>query len=791
VGQTITFDAADAKPIGSTVTFDHDEALPVFRQSDQTPNELDREMGASSPDELERITPNAEGMKAVANTARRLWAGLMSPGQLLPAPKAIGGSGSDHPLMPGGADEQFAPKFVRDMHAVKREADAAWEKGDHRTAAAKYVESVIPLIGPMMNGWGNEAQRHEVSGILGDLLSFVVPHTLNAALPESPARAAAATVSEHLTPEEQASNAFAAEHDIPLDAATATGSRFARGVQRGAGESLLGAPVAERAVARQQRALTATGRSLADQVHPESASPEQAGQGVRDSVTGLVRDLHGQASAEYDKLRAFEADPKYADVVEKAKSGAQVEAMRLEQQRSLGRVPTEPELRELRRIERELDAYGYEGHTFNYDVARQGGTPEIVGGHAGAPVYDDIVGSMDGAPTRAQLQAQIQHALETGNYRSEGAKNAIEVAGRRLSGDRSLASPILPPEAGDTAPRTETMGLAVDVRPVKQSLQPLYLQLKREAELVPLMGDKGRALTALDRLVHGPDHVPLSIADAAASDLKAMARVDEPALRSAGEGKAAFAVRELERAIQTRARAAGPEVADALEFGRSATRGKYQVADILDQIKTEPVRAFDQLTQQRDGGVGLLRKIQDVAPGQIPVLGRAKLEQMLDLATERDRFDHADKLYADWQKLGDQTKQMLFGKDLVPELDKFFLLAKRIAENPNPSGTAPTLLKMGEAVGIVTHPLATLPASLTMGALARVLYTPRGVKALTKLLSLEMPAPGRAAAATVKGAVKQAAVIDLANAARAAGVPWELPKAARPDQDSATSSTPR
>lgn len=601
---------------------------PDFRTSNAKDSNGDAELarltGASSPDELERIRPTDEGAHQVGETIRHLWGGLMAIGQLLPFPKVAGGSGVDHPLAING-DQQYAPKFLKDMHAVKREGDAVWEKGDKVAAAEKYVESIVPLVGPLANQWHEQLKRGEYGAVLGDVAAMFAPHVVGAMLPESAAASSAARISEQLTPEETASNAFAAEHNVPLDAATATGSRSLRAMQKRVANSMGGEGTADALIRDQHRGLTRVGGQLEDQAHPDSVSPEQAGAGTQEAIRGHMRELHQDANVSYDALREIEA--------------------------------------------------------------KRGGV--------------------------------------------------------------------------------------VDITRQKDALRPLYNDLERQSQLIPLQGEKARALVALDRLMKGPDAVGLTTLDAAVGDLKSMARADIPELRTQGQGAAAAAVTQLDAAVRTAAAKLGPDAVAALETGRSATKAKFQTGEVFDALRAEPVQTFRQMTAPKDAGIGLLRQVESVVPDRVHQVGRAWLEDRFDSATERGRFDHADRLYAEWQKLGPQTKQVLFGEELTPKLDDFFLLAKRIAENPNPSGTAHTLTALNFGAQPVTW------------GLAKLLYTPRGVKALTKFLSLEAPAPVKGAAVAIKGAVKQAAWIDLATAARAAGAPLELPKAAGQDPDSA------
>jgi len=67
---------------------------------------------------------------------------------------------------------------------------------------------------------------------------------------------------------------------------------------------------------------------------------------------------------------------------------------------------------------------------------------------------------------------------------------------------------------------------------------------------------------------------------------------------------------------------AGKEAVDHLTRGRAMTREKYEVADVVQQLRQEPVQLFNQLTYAKDSGVELLRSVAKHAPGE----GKADLE---------------------------------------------------------------------------------------------------------------------------------------------------------------------
>lgn len=622
----------------------------------------------------------------------------------------------------------------------------------------------IPLVGPFIANNVDRARAGDVAGALGQLAWLATPAALKAGragleaagVPmELPSRA---VVTSKLTPEEAAAVQFGESRGVPMDLATKTGSPTALAMQKRVANTIGGEGTAARTIEAQQQALARVGGDLASAGQP--VSPEQAGANVTSRIRGVMAKLHQQANDAYAKLREIEqrAEP---DVVPKQGVESSVSARQANESRLTGAVVPDQVRAELARIQQELEAFPYQKETWT-DVGRGGnvdsGRSQRTAAHGGAPVYGDIEAHMpdtyaENSTTYAQKAHAIDVALKTGEY-GDVAKAALEVAQKRLAGKYAGIEGVTRPRLPDSAAvvpgvGTENMPLAVDMRDAKAAVRPVYDRLAREAQLAPLMGGKATALRALDRLMNGPDYAPLSTADAALSDLKSLARADDPLLRTAGQGVAAKAVRELGDAIQMRAAGAGDEAVNALQAGRAATKAKYAAADVLDSLSDNPVRLYRQMTAPRDQGVAVLRQVQQLAPASMPELGRAKLQELLDTATERGRFDHADKLYAEWQKLGPATKKVLFPEPgQVDALDRFFLLAKRIAQNPNPSGTAHVNNVFNWMSSIGSYPLAKL------------LYTPEGVRALTGELSLGSltDALPNGFKATVRGAGKVAAM---------------------------------
>ncbi len=379
--------------------------------------------------------------------------------------------------------------------------------------------------------------------------------------------------------------------------------------------------------------------------------------------------------------------------------------------------------------------------------------------------------------TRGEMRQALDKALETGQF-TNAAKGALEVARKRLAGGAGVSPPSLPPSAGNVAAaRTETMLLPVDIRPAKAMLKPLADRLAREKQLTGvLMGDKARASVALDSLISGPDHAPASIVDAALGDIKALARgAAMPELRTAGQGAAAEAVKQLDRVVREAVAKAGPEATQALETGRQATVAKYATADVLDSLRAEPVKGYRQLTAPKDTSIALLRQVADSTPAAMPQIGRAVLEELLTKATSEGGFQHAAKIQADWQRLGPQTKQILFGEHTA-DLDKFFLLAKKLAESPNPSQSGLIVNAGTQALLVFTNPATGVPLVLGSGALSKMLHSAKAVKLLTKGMQIAS-GPGR-----VSAVAQGVAISNVLTAGRAAGIDLALPAAAGEDR---------
>lgn len=225
-------------------------------------------------------------------------------------------------------------------------------------------------------------------------------------------------------------------------------------------------------------------------------------------------------------------------------------------------------------------------------------------------------------------------------------------------------------------------------------------------------------------------------ADAGIERLERVAKMAPDALPKVGR---AFVDKMLESGRWDTWEKLGPKT-KALLFPKAKLRADVdhfirEVAPLRREIGDEPVRLFKALTAPDDANIEKLRSLARVAPN----VGRAYLDTLLGRATAEGGFSRAQGLWADWQRLGPETKRVLFpNPDLRQNLGRFFLLAKKAAENPNPSGSAlvGSLSAQGYAL-YASGGVGAVPIVIGGAALSKLLHSERGVRLLSK--GLETP----------------------------------------------------
>lgn len=260
-------------------------------------------------------------------------------------------------------------------------------------------------------------------------------------------------------------------------------------------------------------------------------------------------------------------------------------------------------------------------------------------------------------------------------------------------------------------PVTEQVAMPADVTGIKKALKPIFDEITQWWE--PAKRNASAGYTAMKSILEGPDVVPATVAESGLSGLKALAREGDP--RSAGIAKKIIPT--LQDLVDNAAAKAGPDVVDAIKSGRKAAAAEMAV-DQLNKI-------FEK--GQATGGMS-----------------------------------REAGMWQDWLRMrGDIARQL--PAPLVSDLEKFFLGAKRLAENPNPSGSATTAISTAMLTHAAYHPATGVPALLGTGMLAKLLRSRAGVQALTRGLDIPLGTPA------AESVVRQIADIVGPEAATAAG----------------------
>lgn len=625
-----------------------------------------------------------------------------------------------------------------------RQAKGAYDRGDYLTATRKTVEGLIPLLGPAISQAGDEMGAGHYAAGMGDTLGLASQPLVSAGVGKI-LSAGKVAIASKLNPLQKEAVAFADREGIPLDAATRTGNETARAVQNVASKQLGGAGVAADARGAQTAALARTAENLKNKVGPGLGdyTAETAGQSVRDAVQAQAEHYRQGANEAYTQLRDIESKPENLIDVSDTFTAKQKRATE-----AFNQMVDQSVTARLEQIRADVRAGSTEmtGRTKREFVNPD--DPFDVG-----PVTGRFAGGFKKSFSElARVEAQpgdIAKAIERGKGRlfDEVQKAVRDAVLEHESGDIRTALRDM-----DLPVQSQNVRLPVDMRPVKESLQPLYNELQKQWPIAQQQSSQG--LKALENILNGEDFLSASEADA---NLSAIKKLQREAKDARNLGLTTKAVRELDLAVRGAVTKAGPEAIAALERGRALTKEKYGALDLLDTLRKEPVQVFDQLTARRDTQLNLLRDVKRQAPAEMPKLGRAYLEGLFETATQEGGFGKTGTIANKWDALGPEAKRLMFGSEAqIKDLDNFFRIAKKISENPNPSGTASTLAAATGIGLLITHPVTGVSYVLGSNVLARALFNPRAAKALAEGLKLPIQATGAAKTANMAYLLKLA-----------------------------------
>jgi hypothetical protein len=151
-------------------------------------------------------------------------------------------------------------------------------------------------------------------------------------------------------------------------------------------------------------------------------------------------------------------------------------------------------------------------------------------------------------------------------------------------------------------------------------------------------------------------------------------------------------------------------------------------------------------TRPKDQNVSVLRAIAKHSPEHMPAMAQAVTQGLIESATAEAGMKTPGAALRKFLNMGDETKNILY-RDPFPRTDEtgpaaqrvenWLTLAKRKAENPNPSGSGMMVAFM-KGVGLaLTSPIG-VPVLLGARAVTKMLFNPADSKLMTA--AMKMPA---------------------------------------------------
>jgi hypothetical protein len=135
---------------------------------------------------------------------------------------------------------------------------------------------------------------------------------------------------------------------------------------------------------------------------------------------------------------------------------------------------------------------------------------------------------------------------------------------------------------------------------------------------------------------------------------------------------------------------------EKLKKARQAVKGYHDVAEVLDDLKTEPAALFGDLVVGKNKAYNRLLTLKQWAPKALETVSRAYLKQLMETATREGGWGRSAGVKALWDDMGTETKNLMLGPKVTQSLNDGFLAAKRLVTNEG-SQTA------GRAAAFISH----------------------------------------------------------------------------------------
>ena len=344
------------------------------------------------------------------------------------------------------------------------------------------------------------------------------------------------------------------------------------------------------------------------------------------------------------------------------------------------------------------------------------------------------------AAGESTIQKLLAHVSDRGDV-ARKAYGTLESIENQPSSLKTITTGSRPSSILDAAtgepiqvPATENIPLPVDMRAAKAKLSPIRDSIMKQLPVGQQQYSKG--LQAIQNILDGKDYVSASTADA---NLSAVKQIQREAVDGKVKFLASRALEAVSPGVDDAVAKGGPEATQALKTARAAWKEHAGALDMLESLgsdaqgKTGQIALSNRLLRPADASYPDLQKVLAIAPQASKDLGDAYLSDVFRKSVEEGGFVNAKSAANRWNQIGPRTKAALYSPEHIADVNDFMTLAKRLAENPNPSnsGMINAMVKTGL---LVTHPVQ---AGMALGfgrPLAKVLYNPEGATALKELL---------------------------------------------------------
>jgi hypothetical protein len=585
----------------------------------------------------------------------------------------------------------------------------AFNKGDYTGAAfhgLNYALSGIPGVSSVLDSAGEDFRNGDVAAGTGKTLGLLTNLGIGMKAPEIVDSAAA-------IPGKVAA--------LPETAATAIRSRIQN----------VNNPTVEGALASVEKG-TPPAPSVIPQGDPAIQPPvapqgvrmtpyQRAGQAGTEKVAQNLRNMPG-TSSEAEEFYQGQQD----DIANEAKR-------RIAQQQSQGALPS------------------YSGQPMQ-DTNDVG---------AGQFVQDEI---------RAATKKRQADANEAYNYVREKTAANVQPVQTGTSEPSSIVDENGKPYGG--APVYGLMETPIELAPVRAQLKSVYDDLS--TSLTPSQQQYSPAFTKLKNLMESEDQqMPAMQFDKFLGALKSITRNgDSPNLSDPSQALARRVIGAGENSMNKALAGAGPDVNATLQRGRQAVKDYHDSDEFLQSldgvskdaaIPNEGAKTFDMLTKGGNRVYGTLQKLKGYSPAAVDTIGRTYLNEIMDKATREGGWGRSNGVKADWDRMGDSTKNLIYGPKVTNSLNQLFLAAKKLTPAEGSAtagrlsafggygdiGTALAELVGGIAGGIAGgYPMAGTAAGVTGAAgtllatrvrpaiLARIAFRPDGANLLNQAIRL-------------------------------------------------------